>query len=397
MNHWVMAFVGEHARHNHEATRRTNAFCVSSNRTPIRRARPGDRALLYLAGEGFVGSAELSSSAHPPDATPEWSSKKPPLLRISVENLQPFPEPIPYKFPGDGNHPILGFHRYSLTTGFLAIPEDGFKDVLGRAGQRGETSEPKGARTVVVGEHPAVYETTQRPTTPPGREHRASAPVEPGAKDREREKRIAGQHALSEGRKRVALWTVAEMGASLFGMKGAESLARDKARAAEKTWLAGGRAEERVGEELEGLRAHGFYVFHDVPLPTVGNVDHVVLGERGFFSIETKSHSGHVTARRGELFRNGRSFEKDFVKQAWSGCYRLREILDADVTPLLLFTDAFVKGGITARGVRVLPLGWLKGEILKSRSRHDLGAVKSAVARLSSATGCHPSAAPRPA
>ncbi|MDP9424597.1 MAG: NERD domain-containing protein [Actinomycetota bacterium] len=163
------------------------------------------------------------------------------------------------------------------------------------------------------------------------------------------------------------------MGASLFKLEGVRRHARDRARAAESTWLAGGSAEERVGEELEGLRAHGFYVFHDVSLPGVGNVDHVVLGERGFFSIETKSHSGHVTARSGQLLRNGRPFEKDVVKQAWSGCYRLRELLEAEVTPLLLFTDAFVEGRITARGVRVLPLKWIVGEILKPERRQTSG------------------------
>ena len=395
MNHWVMAFVGEHARRNHEVTQRTNDFCVSSNRTPIRRARPSDPVLLYLAGEGFVGRAEISSSAREaPDAASEWSSKKPALLRISIENLGVFSRPIPYKFPKDGYQPALGFHRYSLTSGFLAIPESGFEDVLGWAGRRGEPAGVEKVSTVAVGDCSAASETVRGSATSPVREPRRS-PVESGAG--EREKRAAGQHALAEGRKRVALWTVAEMGASLFGIEGAKKFARGKARAAEKTWLAGGRAEERVGAELEGLRAHGFYIFHDVPLPGVGNVDHVVIGGRGFFSIETKSHAGHVTARGGNLFRNGRPFERDFVGQAWSGCYRLREILDADVAPLLLFTDAFVEGRITARGVRVLPLGWWTGEILKPESRHDPGAVKAAVAKLSSATGCHPSAAPRPA
>lgn len=396
MNYWVMAFVGDHARENHEITQRTNTFCVSSNRTSIRKAQPGDRVLFYVAGEGFVAQARISASAQPPSVAPEWSSNKPPSLALFVTDVQPFPRAIPYKFPANGNHPILGFHRYSLTGGFLAIPETGFEDVLGRAGQREEPAETEEARSASAA-RPASDATAPRPTPPPAPEHRAPASVGPVTKDRGREKRAAGQHALSEGRKRVALWTVAEMGASLFGIERARKFSRDRARTAEQTWLKGGRAEERVGEELEGLRAHGFYVFHDVALPRVGNVDHVVLGERGFFAIETKSHAGHITVRGGKLLRNGRPFERDFVKQAWSGCYRLREILGTEVAPLLLFTDAFVEGRISARGVRVLPLGWINGEILKSENNHDLGTVKAAVARLSSATGCHPSAAPRPA
>lgn len=396
MDYWVMAFVGDRARENQEVTRRTNTFCVSSNRSPIRRARPGDRVLFYLAGQGFVGSARLSSSARAADGAPEWYSKKPPIWRVYVEDLRPFPEPIPYKFPADGNHPVLGFHRYALTSGFLAIPEHGFEDVMGRAAPR-----RKPAAEVAPSTAPArstADEPMPRSTPDAAHEHPSLEPVGTGgAQEPERERRAAGQHALSKGRKSFAMWTVAEMGASLFGIEGARKFAKDRARAAENTWLAGGRAEERVGEELEGLRSHGFYVFHDVQLPGVGNVDHIVLGERGFFAIETKSHAGHVTTRGGLLLRNGRPFEKDFVKQAWSGCYRLREILDADVAPVLLFTDAFVEGRITARGVRVLPLTWVVGEILKYKSRHDRKTVKAAVARLSETIGCHPSAAPRPA
>lgn len=200
---------------------------------------------------------------------------------------------------------------------------------------------------------------------------------------------------MAEGRKRSALWTVAEIGASAIKWRGAENFAGGKAREAERTWLAGGRAEEKVGAELEKLATHGFYAFHDVALPGLGNVDHVVLGEKGFFCIETKSHKGYVSSAGGDILLNGRPTQKDFVKQTWRGCYRLREIVDAEVTPLLLFTDAFVRGRICVRGVRVLPLEWLVGEILDARERHGRPALKSALNALVDATGCYPSSAPR--
>ena len=60
---------------------------------------------------------------------------------------------------------------------------------------------------------------------------------------------------------------MAALGASAFRMKSVERHARQKAREAERTWLVGGRAEERVGAELEKLLGHGFYLFYDVPLP----------------------------------------------------------------------------------------------------------------------------------
>lgn len=284
-----------------------------------------------------MAEATVSSAARVPDGTPGWSSKKPPSWAVHVTRIRPFPRPIPYKFPGKGAHPVLGFHRYSLTGGFVEMSESGFEDVLGWShAAGGPEKEPRRERSTAVSGAPA-----------------SPAPHGPVAKEPPRggfEKRTAGQHAVAQGRRRAALWTVAEMGASAFNLKGIESLARGKAREAEKTWLAGGRAEERVGAELEKLAWHGFYTFHDVRLSGLGNVDHVVLGGSGFFCVETKSHKGRVTAERGVLLVNGRPPERDFVKQTWHGCYRLRDILGADVIPFLLFTDAFVQGRLLVRG-----------------------------------------------
>lgn len=78
MSNWVMSFVGDHAQDNFEAVRRGGIFYVSSNRTPARKALPGDQALFYMVGEGFVGAAEVSEAAAPGDAS-DWSSKNPPL------------------------------------------------------------------------------------------------------------------------------------------------------------------------------------------------------------------------------------------------------------------------------------------------------------------------------
>ena len=386
MNHWTLAFVGDHARKNHEVTLKEGVFCVSSTRTPIKRARPGDAALLYLVGEGFVGEARISSTSRAPDDPTGWASKKPPLWAVSLAQVRPFREPVPYKFPPQGDHPVLGFHRYALTGGFVEMARSGFEDVLGRACacETTEPEEPRRETPAEVGEAPASR-------------HAPSGKVGENPPNRRFEKRAAGQHALAEGRKRSALWTVAEIGASALKLRGVENLAKGKAREAERTWIAGGKAEERVGAELEELRRHGFYAFHDVPLAPIGNVDHVVLGEKGFFCIETKSHKGEVSAANGRLLVDGRPTEKDFVKQTWRGCYRLREVLRADVRPFLLFTEAFVQGRLFVRGVRVLPLGWMVGEILRSEKCHDRRAVLAAVNALGDATGSYPSLTPRPA
>lgn len=50
----------------------------------------------------------------------------------------------------------------------------------------------------------------------------------------------------------------------------------------------GFQGERYVAEELNLLMADGFDVFHDVPFDGF-NIDHVILGERGVFAIETKA------------------------------------------------------------------------------------------------------------
>lgn len=54
-------------------------------------------------------------------------------------------------------------------------------------------------------------------------------------------------------------------------------------------WLVGGKAEQRVGAELESLRDEGWLVIHRLVKDFGGDVDHVVCGPNGAYAIETKS------------------------------------------------------------------------------------------------------------
>ncbi len=386
MGCWVAAFVGECARENYESLRDTGEFWVSSPRTPIRRAATGDSVLLYMAGEGFIGEAVVASAARAPHDEMQWSGSTP-TLGLLLRDLRPFAASVTYKFPQKGPHPVLGFHRYALTGGFTSLSEEGLREVLDLAAGKGHPEEEGSSEQAP---NPAPV---RKPVEPaPAYEVRPARPVNEKSSF---EKRVAGQHAKGEGRKRAALWTLAEMGAQAVGWKSGEKHARRKVRDAERTWIAGGTAEEKVGVGLEALREHGYYVFHDVQLPGIGNVDHVALGPHGFFGIETKSQRGRVSASDNRLLLNGRSPEKDFVSQAWRGCYRLKEILGSEVTPFLCFTEAFVEGRVFVKGVRVLPLDWLKEEILRGEVLHDSHKVAIAVNAVGAATGCYPSAGPR--
>ena len=52
-----------------------------------------------------------------------------------------------------------------------------------------------------------------------------------------------------------------------------------------------------VGQALNLLMLNGYRVYHDFPADNF-NIDHIVVGERGVFAVETKTRSKHTTANR---------------------------------------------------------------------------------------------------
>lgn len=53
----------------------------------------------------------------------------------------------------------------------------------------------------------------------------------------------------------------------------------------------GMKAEKSVGQYLEQFRVQGYQIFHDIPGESGGkkfNLDHVIIGPKGIFTIETK-------------------------------------------------------------------------------------------------------------
>jgi len=96
----------------------------------------------------------------------------------------------------------------------------------------------------------------------------------------------------------------------------------------------GAIGENAVGRALHGLPA-GWRVFHDVQLEGE-NVDHVVVGRRGVFSIEVKNYSGRVKVAPSGLYTHGQRNDK-VVRQALRQAHRLRDTLGVEVQPVLVF------------------------------------------------------------
>ena len=94
-----------------------------------------------------------------------------------------------------------------------------------------------------------------------------------------------------------------------------------------------GRDGERaVGHLLETLREQGFQVLHDFP-SNGSNVDHVLVGEKGIFSIETKTYSKpargktEITCLEGTIQINGSTPERNPLIQAKAEAHGLEALL----------------------------------------------------------------------
>jgi len=112
--------------------------------------------------------------------------------------------------------------------------------------------------------------------------------------------------------------------------------------------------EKAVGQYLERLRKEGYQVFHDL-LGDKFNVDHVLIGPAGIFTIETKTWSKPA---RGEprirfdgarLTTGGREPSRSPVIQAHAQASWLKGIVSEstgkpfDVFPVVLFPGWFIE------------------------------------------------------
>ena len=132
--------------------------------------------------------------------------------------------------------------------------------------------------------------------------------------------------------------------------------------------------EKAVGQYLSDLREKGYRVFHDI----VGkgfNVDHVVICEKGIFTIETKTYSKSSSGKSvihfdGETITvNGKLAKRDAVEQAQAQAYWISEVLKEStgkafpVKPVIVFPGWFVE---SAKGKNPTDLWVLNPKALPS-------------------------------
>lgn len=135
----------------------------------------------------------------------------------------------------------------------------------------------------------------------------------------------------------------------------------------------GARGEEHVGSLLDEFCASRWRVFHDATLGR-GNVDHIVLGPGGLFTVETKSHPGPVRVAR---------VHPATLEQARAQARAIEKATSFEVEPLIVYSRAWVDRPLARRrGVRLMPArmltsylaerpAWLS-EVQLERARADI-------------------------
>lgn len=134
------------------------------------------------------------------------------------------------------------------------------------------------------------------------------------------------------------------------------------------SFLNGLAGESSVVALLKDALSDEYSIYCDVIIdPKFGNIDYVVIGPVGIFTIEVKSHKGEIGFDGQHLTKNGRQFEKDFLKQAMGQAIHLHDFLlgklntDIFVKPVIVFSSyAKIHFGFkNIKNVAVIQKHWL--------------------------------------
>ena len=124
-------------------------------------------------------------------------------------------------------------------------------------------------------------------------------------------------------------------------------------------WGRGAAGEEHVGQLLAELEDDGYLTIHDVDTGR-GNIDTVLVGPGGLFTIEVKSHGGRIRSDR---------IDPAWLRQAYAQRIWLERVAGRPATALLVLSRAYLVGRAVSRqrGVVVLPARMLAGHLRRSR------------------------------
>ncbi len=154
----------------------------------------------------------------------------------------------------------------------------------------------------------------------------------------------------------------------------------------ERAWRRGAIGEEEVARRLAKLPSDIWTVVHDIAIGDRGaNVDHLVVGPPGVFTLNTKHLTGKVWVAEHAFRHNGH--KTDYLRKARAESKRISKLLTvqlgrAVVHPVLVVMGAELKikaqpvdvSVVTRRGLR----SWLE-HLPESQSETDLVELSRAV------------------
>lgn len=146
-----------------------------------------------------------------------------------------------------------------------------------------------------------------------------------------------------------------------------------------EAWSQGAEGEEVVGRILEELAGDGWCVIHDVSFGR-GNIDHVVIGPGGIFTVETKSRAGRLSLDW---------IDPKMFAQAYAEKKALETVTGMEIQALLVFSRAYLIEPMPAkrRGVTILPARMLAGYFSRRRPTMSVEQAKEIHRRLALAVG----------
>jgi hypothetical protein len=158
------------------------------------------------------------------------------------------------------------------------------------------------------------------------------------------------------------------------------------------------RGEQAVAEALNEAADSGFRAFHDLQTDKVGNLDHVAVGTRGVFMVETKARrkrgpgnglAPHEVGYDGETLQFPQGRDADSIEQArynavWLSNYLRNETGDpVEVFPLVVLPGWFVKK--SERGnfrVEVMAAKFLPGFLARQTEKIEPSQVRRIITAL---------------
>lgn len=113
-------------------------------------------------------------------------------------------------------------------------------------------------------------------------------------------------------------------------------------RQSTEAWRIGAHGERLTGRALDKL-PRSYRVLHDLPMPrSKANIDHVVVGPTGVFTVETKNYKNAVTIKGGRAYSAGRRLD-GVVQQARRQAAAVADRTGATVTPIVCVHGAGVR------------------------------------------------------